>query len=123
MKYAPPEDKRANASIEMSRGDPGADREILHPAVITAPRTGEKALFLNPIYTTRFDGMSEQDSKPVLDEIYRHCTRPDFAYRHRWQAGDLVVWNNRTTLHYATNDYEGERRLLHRTTFKLDVPR
>ena len=122
VKYAPPEDVRANASIKMTRGDVEADRETLHPAIITSPDTGEKALFINPIYSTRFEGMSDQQSQPYLEEIYKHCTRPDFACRHQWRSGDLVIWNNRTTLHYATNDYEGMRRLLYRTTFSRDIP-
>jgi taurine dioxygenase len=117
VKFAPPEETRSGASIRMTRGDPAADRETFHPAVITGPLTGAKALFLNPIYTTRLDGMTEEESEPLLQAIYRHCTRPDFSCRHRWQAGDVVVWDNRTTLHYATNDYDGHRRLLYRTTF------
>jgi taurine dioxygenase len=122
VRYAPPEDTRANASMQMSRGDPDADREVLHPAVITAPDTREQALFLNPTYTTRFDGMTESESAPYLEQIYKHCTRPDFACRHHWQTGDVVVWNNRMTLHYATNDYDGTRRLLYRTTFRRAAP-
>ncbi|MEM7019122.1 MAG: TauD/TfdA family dioxygenase [Pseudomonadota bacterium] len=122
VKYAPPEETKANASMTMRRNDPAADREIFHPAVIISPEAGEKALFLNPIYTTRFDGMSEAESKPYLAEIYQHCTRPDFACRHKWQVGDIVIWNNRTTLHYATNDYDGARRLLYRTTFRRAAP-
>lgn len=122
VKHAPPSETRANASIRMTRGDPEADREIFHPAVITEPITGAKALFLNPIYTTRFDGMTEEESLPILQEIYRHCTRPDFSCRHKWQPGDVVIWDNRTTLHYATNDYDGHRRLLYRTTFSGAVP-
>ncbi|MEO6652312.1 MAG: TauD/TfdA family dioxygenase [Ilumatobacteraceae bacterium] len=115
--HAPPENHRSGASITMRRGDPDADREVRHPAVITSPITGARALFLNPIYTTRLSTMSHEDSAPVLAELYRHATRPDVCCRHRWRAGDVVVWNNRTTLHYATNDYDGHRRLLHRTAF------
>lgn len=123
VKFAPPDADRANASIKMTRGDPAADREIAHPAVVNHPESGEKALFLNPIYTTRFEGMSEADSAPPLAELYRHATRPDFGCRHRWRAGDVVVWDNRMTLHYATNDYDGSRRLLYRTTFAGPPPR
>lgn len=118
VKHAPPLEQRANSSIKMTRGDPDADRETYHPAVITEPETGEQALFLNPIYTTQFEGMTEEESRPYLEAIYKHATRPDFSYRHRWKAEDVVVWNNRTTLHYATNDYDGERRMLCRTTFR-----
>ncbi|MEQ9488257.1 MAG: TauD/TfdA family dioxygenase [Alphaproteobacteria bacterium] len=121
--HAPPEDERANTSIRMTRGNPNADREILHPAVVTNPLNGQKALFLNPIYTTRFDGMTEEESRPLLDAIYRYATRPDFCCRLRWRNGDVAVWDNRMCLHFATNDYDGVNRLLYRTTFAAEPPR
>jgi taurine dioxygenase len=117
VKHAPPEDTRAAASVKMSRGDPTADEERVHPAVRRHPHSGARALFLNPIYTTRLDGMSEAESAPYLARLYAHATRPEFCCRHRWSAGDLVIWDNRTTLHYAVNDYDGYDRLLYRTTF------
>ncbi len=123
VKFAPPAKAQANASIKMSRGDPDADREILHPAVVTDPDTGARALFLNPIYTTRFEDMTEEESRPFLEQIYKHATRPDFSFRHKWRPGDVVIWDNRMTLHYATNDYAGSRRLLYRTTFQRSAPR
>jgi taurine dioxygenase len=122
VKFAPPAKTRANASIKMARGDPEADREVLHPAVITDPETEKMALFLNPIYTTRFDGLTEEESRPFLEQIYKHATRPDFSIRHKWRPGDVVIWDNRMTLHYATNDYAGSRRLLYRTTFRRSPP-
>ncbi|WP_282605085.1 TauD/TfdA family dioxygenase [Pelagibius sp. Alg239-R121] len=120
VKYAPPKESRAASSIRMTRGDPDADREIHHPAVIEHPHSGRKALFLNPIYTTRFDGMSDAESAPLLEAIYKHCIRPEFCCRLRWSPGAVAVWDNRMTLHYAVNDYDGVRRLLYRTTF-VDV--
>ncbi|MEM6375398.1 MAG: TauD/TfdA family dioxygenase, partial [Pseudomonadota bacterium] len=122
VKHAPPSETRANASIKMTRGDAQADRETLHPAVITDPVTGRHALYLNPIYVTRFEGMSEAESAPWLASIYKHAVRPDFSCRLKWQAGDVAIWDNRMTLHYATNDYDGSRRLLYRTTFAGDPP-
>jgi taurine dioxygenase len=122
VKFAPPEKTRSGRSIRMTRGDPKADIEQLHPAVRTHPRSARKALFLNPIYTTRFEDMSVEESTPILGRLYSHMTRPEFSCRHRWQAGDLVIWDNRTTLHFAVNDYGGYRRLLHRTTFAGEVP-
>ncbi len=122
VKFAPPSEARANASIRMTRGDPEADREVLHPAVVTHPDTGARALYLNPIYTTRFDGMTEEESRPFLEQIYKHAVRPDFSVRHKWRPGDVVIWDNRMTLHYATNDYAGSRRLLYRTTFRASSP-
>lgn len=123
VRWAPPEAERANASITMRRGDPSADEETAHPAVLVLPETGERALFVNPIYTTRLGGMTEAESEPVLSALYRHATRPDVCMRHRWRPGDVVIWNNRTTMHHATNDYDGVARLLHRTTFvRPDTP-
>ena len=116
-KYAPPEEERANGSVRMTRGDPDADREIRHPAVVTHPQSGRRALFLNPIYTVRLDGMTEAESAPVLERIYKHAIRPEFCCRLRWSPGTVAVWDNRMTLHYAVNDYDGSRRLLYRTTF------
>ena len=63
------------------------------------------------------DGMTEDESKPILDALFAHMTRPDFQCRLRWQPGDVAIWDNRMTLHYATNDYDGYRRLMYRTTF------
>ena len=117
IKHAPPENTRAAASVKMSRGDPSADEERLHPAVRRHPHSGARALFLNPIYTTRLQGMSAEDSAPILERLYKHMIRPEFCCRHRWTPGDLVIWDNRTTLHYAVNDYDGYERLLYRTTF------
>jgi taurine dioxygenase len=122
VKHAPPEATRANASIRMTRGDPAADAETRHPAVVTDPVTGRRALFVNPIYTTRLEGLSEAESAPILAALYRHATRPDFSCRLRWQPGDVAIWDNRMTLHYATNDYDGIRRLLYRTTFAGTPP-
>lgn len=122
VKHAPPKESRANTSIKMTRGDPNADLEMFHPAVITDPVSGHKALFVNPIYTTRLDGMSAAESAPVLAALYRHATRPDFSCRLKWSPGDVAIWDNRMSLHYATNDYDGVRRLLYRTTFTADPP-
>lgn len=117
VKHAPPAASHAAASVRMTRGDPQADEERIHPAVRRHPFSGARALFMNPIYSTRLEGMSEEDSAPILSRLYRHATRPEFCCRHRWGAGDLVIWDNRTSLHYAVNDYDGYDRLLYRTTF------
>lgn len=115
IKFAPKGNQRS--TVKMVRGDPEADRETFHPAVRAHPETGRKALFVNPVYTSRLDGMTEAESAPILDRLFWHATRPEFSCRHRWRAGDLVIWDNRTTLHFAVNDYDGQDRLLYRTTF------
>ncbi len=123
VKWAPPVKERAGASIKMSRGDPEADTERAHPAVIRHPLTGRAASFLNPLYVTRLEGLSEAESRPILDQIQRHATRPEFCCRFRWSPGALAVWDNLFTQHYAVNDYQGHRRLMHRTTFAGPAPR
>jgi taurine dioxygenase len=123
VKWAPPVNERAGASIKMSRGDPEADTERAHPAVIRHPLTGRAAAFLNPLYVTRLDGLSEAESRPLLDQIQRHATRPEFCCRFRWSRGALAIWDNLFTQHYAVNDYHGHRRLMYRTTFGGPTPR
>jgi taurine dioxygenase len=92
----------------------------LHPLVKAHPETGRKLLFLSPAATTCIDGMSEEESKPLLDFLERHATQPAFTYRHRWQVGDIIFWDNRCTNHYAPPDYDmtnpANRRLMQRTT-------
>ncbi|MBX2868603.1 MAG: TauD/TfdA family dioxygenase [Acidiferrobacterales bacterium] len=122
VKFAPPVSTQVNGSIKMVRGDPAADREVSHPAVVTLPKSGKKALFLNPIYTVRLGGMTVEESQPYLQAIYQHATKPDFCMRWHWQSGDVVVWDNRASMHYATNDYNGFRRLLYRTTYVNEAP-
>ena len=109
-------------SIAIERNRPEADREVAHPVVRVHPATGRKALFVNAIYTTRFAGMSEAESRPLLDFLHAHAIRPEFTCRLRWRAGDLAVWDNRCAMHYAVNDYDGSRRLMHRTTIKGERP-
>jgi taurine dioxygenase len=117
-----PQDLAVSRSIGIERNNPGADREVAHPTVRVHPATGRKALFVNSIYTTRFEGMTAAESKPLLDFLYAHATQPEFTCRLRWRRGDLAVWDNRCTLHYAVNDYDGARRLMHRTTIKGERP-
>jgi len=119
---APPSDLRTSRSIGIERNNPEADREVAHPVVRLHPESGRKALFVNSIYTGRFEDMSEAESRPLLDYLYQHALRPEFACRFRWQPGSLAVWDNRCTLHYAVNDYDGSRRLLHRTQVKGEKP-
>lgn len=90
--------------------------EATHPVVITHPLSGRKALYVNPAFTTHFEGWNALDSRPLLDFLYAHAIRPEFTCRFQWREGSVAFWDNRATWHYAVNDYHGERRLLHRIT-------
>ena len=93
-----------------------ATQDAVHPVVICHPDTGRKVLYVNPGFTVRFDGWTEEESRPLLGYLYRHAVRPEFTCRFQWREGSLAFWDNRSTWHFAVNDYHGERRLLHRIT-------
>jgi alpha-ketoglutarate-dependent taurine dioxygenase len=94
-----------------------------HPVVRTHPETGRKALYVNRIYTTGFEGMTVAESRGLLEFLLEHCCRPDFTYRHQWTAGDVLMWDNRCTVHYAVHDYGEAPRVMHRTTIAGYIPR
>jgi taurine dioxygenase len=91
-----------------------------HPVVRTHPETGRKALFISEGFTASIEGLPEGESDELLKYLFAHSTRPEFVYRHKWQPGDLVFWDNRATIHLATGSRQ--RRTLYRTTVKGDVP-
>jgi len=93
-----------------------AQQDSVHPVVIRHPISGRRALYVNPGFTLRFDGWTEEESKPLLDTLYSHAARPEFSYRFQWAAGSVAFWDNRATWHMALNDYQGHRRLMHRIT-------
>ncbi|MFI5016232.1 MAG: TauD/TfdA dioxygenase family protein [Hyphomicrobiales bacterium] len=118
----PPRDVRTSRSIAIERDNREADREVAQPVVVVHPSSRRKALFVNAIYTVRFEHMTEAESRPLLDFLFQHCIRPEFTCRFRWERGSLAIWDNRCTLHYAVNDYDGQRRLMHRTTIAGEPP-
>jgi alpha-ketoglutarate-dependent taurine dioxygenase len=89
----------------------------VHPVVRTHPDTGRKALFLGH-RATHFDGMTPAESGPLIAYLRNHSIRPEFTCRFRWQVGSLAIWDNRSTQHYAVDDYVGHRRRMHRITIE-----
>ena len=88
----------------------------VHPVVRRHPETGREGLYINKMFATRFQGMSEAESRPIIAFLDRHMTRPEFTCRLSWRKGQVVMWDNRFTLHYPINDFTGHPRLLIRCT-------
>jgi taurine dioxygenase len=93
-----------------------ATQDAVHPVVIRDPLTGRKALYVNPGFTLRFEGWTDEESRGLLSYLYQHAVKPEFTCRFHWRESSLALWDNRSTWHFAVNDYQGERRLLHRVT-------
>jgi taurine dioxygenase len=87
-----------------------------HPIARVHPETGRTALFVSPGYTIGIEGMDDTEAQPLLQQLFHHQVRDDFVYRHRWQPGMLLMWDNRCVVHAATGGYQGHARLLHRIT-------
>ena len=102
-------------SMNVTAGESG-DAEVVHPVVAVIPENGKHSLFVNDIYAIRFDGMTEAESEPLLKFLCEHAQRPENPCRLTWRPSSLALWDNRTTTHYAIDDYDGHRREMHRVT-------
>ncbi len=94
-----------------------------HPVVRTHPQTGRKALYVNVGHTVGIEGMTDEESAPLLAFLFQHQVRPEFTCRFSWRPGSLAFWDNRCALHNPVNDYHGFRRVMHRITLRGDTPR
>lgn len=101
----------------------GAVKTAEHPVVRTHPETGRKALYLSYDPAMRLDGFTDDESRAVVALFHAHATQPAFCYRHHWQPGDVLMWDNRSALHFAVHDYGDVERLHYRMTVAGDVPR
>ena len=90
--------------------------EMEHPVVVIHPETGRKALYVNSIRTRRFKDMTEEESKPLLNYLVEHSYQPEFTCRFKWKKGSVAFWDNRCLMHFALNDYPGQRRYMNRVT-------
>jgi taurine dioxygenase len=107
---------------DSARADAKREYTSAHPVVRVHPETGRRALYVNVAHTVRFEGMTQEESAPLLQYLYRHQVRAELTCRFRWSPGSLAFWDNRCAQHNAINDYHGHRRLLHRITLAGDKP-
>jgi taurine dioxygenase len=99
-----------------------AHGEVDHPVVRTHPWSGRKCLYVHGGFTVRFQGMTEEESAPLLHYLYKHAVRPEFTCRFRWEKNSIAFWDNRCVQHNAINDYNGQRRVMHRVTIEGERP-
>jgi taurine dioxygenase len=105
------------------KGNVVAAQAATHPVVIVHPDSGRKTLFVNRGYTSHIVGMTRAESDAPLGFLFEHATAPELVYRHSWRKYDLVIWDNRCTVHYAIPDYIAiGDRYMHRTSIKGDRP-
>jgi len=106
---------------DLADDDFDGTNQFSHPVAITHPETGRRALFVNPGFCSHLDRFDVEESRPLLDFLCEHATQAQFIYRHQWRHNDLVIWDNRTTMHYAIQDYRADR-YLHRSTVVAAQP-
>jgi taurine dioxygenase len=103
---------RTDERLAGSENVSGAD----HPVVIADPGSGRPLLYVNGGFTTHFVGWTPEESAPLLSYLYQHMAQPQFGYQFHWEPGSIAMWDNRSTWHWALNDYGGHRRRMHRIT-------
>lgn len=107
------------------RGVDDADRtypSAVHPLIRTHPDSGRRALYVNPSFTTRINELNADESRALLDYLYRHQQRPEFQVRFHWTTDAIALWDNRCTQHFALWDYWPEERKGHRVTIAGERP-
>lgn len=110
-------DRKSGARPPLSEAQKALTPDVEHPVMRTHPYTGRPCLFVNEGYTASIAGMAPEESDHLLKLLFEHLSRPEFIYRHQWQVGDLLIWDNCSTQHRAVFDYAlPQRRRMERTT-------
>lgn len=95
-----------------------ANQDAVHPIALKHPETGRKGIYVNAAFTTGVENFDKEASEELLHKLYAECMKPEYHYRFQWKPGSLAMWDNRSTWHWAINDYHGQRRFMHRITMK-----
>jgi taurine dioxygenase len=107
----------------LTKAQLAATPDVAHPIVRTHAWTGRKSLYVTAGECIGVEGLPDDEALALIKELHAHCIKPDFQYRHKWQVGDLLMWDNATSMHIAICDYQPpERRLMHRTTVAGAIP-
>jgi taurine dioxygenase len=104
--------------VDMNKEYPSA----IHPIIRTHPETEKKAIYVNKFFTTRIEGLADQESKLILDYLFTHIEKTEFQIRYKWNKNDMAFWDNRCTIHKALWDYFPNERKGRRVTIKGSVP-
>jgi taurine dioxygenase len=112
----------AHKGLTRSGADAIETIEVKHPVICAHPFTGRRYVFVSSVLR-RFEGLSEAESRPIIDYLLGLATRPEFTCRLRWETGTLTLWANPFLLHTAINDYPGQRRVTYRSTVEGWIPR
>lgn len=114
---------RGEMSNELQKMFQSKDIRSVHPVVRVHPETGERALFVNPNFTSHIVELSRQEGRHLLAMLYEHMTNPSFSVRFRWQPGSIAFWDNRATAHVVPTDIPpGAHRAMQRITIAGDLP-
>lgn len=116
------DDGRILSHFAGTEGGPSAYHFAEHPVVRVHPRSGRRSLFVNPLYTSRIVGLSEVESRHLLELLFAHIVLPEHFVRYRWKEGSVAVWDNRSTWHYAVGDYGKARRRVQRVSTRGERP-
>jgi len=109
--------------FEGDKLDQAMAKNATHPVVRLLPDSGRKCLFVNPGFTSHIVGMHAEESAAILKFLFAHTVQPEFVYRHRYALNDLVIWDNRSAMHYAVSDYKSYgTRYMHRVSIKGEAP-
>ncbi len=114
--------RNINHVPKRSADEEAASQPASHPIICRHPDTGRETLYLNPNRIDHIEDMPDEEADVVLDALYAFAIRPEFLYRHKWRQHDILIWDNRCTMHKASDDYQGQQREMLRVLIAGNAP-